>query len=215
VDTVDLEELAASSRAVAPAAGRPAKRVVSCGTPCNGVEICIGHPGKRMPERRVGELWVRGAELTDGYVNASSEGLFEGAWARTGDLGYLAEGELFVTGRSKEVIVRFGKKYHPEDIEQAVQRATGLTPGSCVAFSPLEGGHGELVVVVEGRTGQDDLAAVAAGAVLNAIGLAPSEVLVVPPGTIPRTPNGKLQRGQARQMHSRGEFARTAAGVAS
>ena len=149
---------------------------------------------------------MRGAGVTDGYVNTTSEGLFQGDWLKVGDLGYVAEGELFVTGRSNEVIVRLGQKYHPEDIEQAVQRATGIAPGGCVAFSPLEGRQGDLVVVVEQDGESADLAGRVSAAITNAIGLSPSQVLLVAKGVIPTTPNGKLQRRRAREMHHRGEL---------
>ena len=215
VDIVDLDELAVSSRALAPRPGRPSKRVVSCGVLFPGVELCIGSPTNPLPERHLGEVWVRGDGVTDGYVNTSSEGLFVGDWLRVGDLGYVAEGELFVTGRSNEVIVRLGQKYHPEDIEQAVQRATGIPPGSCVAFSPLEGRQGDLVVVVEVGSDPGDLAGGVSAAITNAIGLTPSQVLLVPRGTIPTTPNGKLQRSRTREMHHRGELASLVADVTS
>ncbi len=206
VDTVDLDDLAGQSKALEPRPGRPLKRVVSCGVLFPGVEVRIGSPDEPLPERNLGEIWVRGAGVTDGYVNTTAEGLFAADWLRVGDVGYMAEGELFVTGRSNEVIVRLGQKYHPEDIEQAVQRATSVPPGGCVAFSPLAGRQGDLVVVVE-ATGADDLAGEVSAAITNAIGLTPSQVLIVPRGTLPTTPNGKLQRARAREMHRLGEFA--------
>jgi acyl-CoA synthetase (AMP-forming)/AMP-acid ligase II len=215
VDLVDLEELASSSRALAPEVGRPFKRVVSCGVAYPGASLRVGSPTEELPERHVGEVWVRGEGVTDGYVNTSSEGLIVGGWLRVGDLGYMAEGELFVTGRSNEVIVRLGQKYHPEDIEQAVQRVTGIAPGSCVAFSPLEGYQGDLIVVVETDTSPRDLASAVSAAITNAIGLTPSQVLLVPSGTIPTTSNGKLQRARAREMHHRGELASPPADVDS
>jgi fatty-acyl-CoA synthase len=214
VDVVDLDELARSSRAWPAPAGRPFKRVVSCGVAYPGVEIRVGHPGAPRRERHLGEIWVQGAGVTDGYVNAAGEGSFVDGFLRVGDLGYMAEGELFVTGRSNEVIVRLGQNYHPEDIEQAVQRSTGQPPGSCAAFSPLGGRPGDLVVVVEEVTGAGDLIGVVSTAIVDAVGLAPSQVLVVAKGTLPTTPNGKLQRGRAREMHQRGEFSAYAPDVA-
>jgi len=207
VDVVDLDELARSSRALAPKPGRPSKKVVSCGTLFPGVEVVIGSPDEPLPERHLGEVWVRGPGVTDGYVNTTAEGFFLRDWFRIGDLGYMAEGELFVTGRSNEVIVRLGEKYHPEDIEQAVQRATSSPPGSCVAFSPLKGSQGELVVVVEAGSPTGDLAAEVSAAITNAIGITPSQVLLVAKGSLPTTPNGKLQRARAREMHHLGELA--------
>jgi fatty-acyl-CoA synthase len=206
VDTVDLDELAGSSRAVAPRPGRPVKRVVSCGKAYPGVEICIGPPTEPLPERELGEVWVRGPGVTDGYVNVGREGWFIGDWLRMGDLGYMAEGDLFLSGRSNEVIIRLGLKYHPEDIEQAVQKATGVPPGRCVAFSPRGGRQEDLVVVVEAEGHQEDLAGAVSAAITNAVGLTPSQVLVVAAGALPTTPNGKLQRSRAREMYQRGEL---------
>ena len=195
VDTVDLADLAGQASALKPLPGRPFKRVVSCGVLFPGVEVRIGSPSEPLPERRLGEIWVRGAGVTDGYVNTTAEGLFVADWLRVGDVGYMAEGELFVTGRSNEVIVRLGQKYHPEDIEQAVQRAMSMPPGSCVAFSPLEGRQGDLVVVVE-ATGADDLAnEVARGDnQRHRPHTFPGDDRA--PGHHTDTPNGKLQRAR-------------------
>ncbi len=215
VDVVDLDELASSARAVAPRPGHPVKRVVSCGTPYPGVEIRIGHPDEPRPERHLGEVWARGPGVTDGYVNVPRDGRFVGEWFSLGDLGYVADGDLFITGRSSEVIIRLGLKYHPEDIEQAVQSAAEVPPGRCVAFSPLGGRQEDLVVVVEVGPDQEDIAGLVSAAIVNAVGLAPSQVLLVPTGSLPTTPNGKLQRGKAREMHQRGEFAPSTPDVAA
>jgi acyl-CoA synthetase (AMP-forming)/AMP-acid ligase II len=152
--------------------------------------------------------------VTDGYVNVGRDGRFIGDWLGMGDLGYIAEGDLFVTGRSSEVIIRLGLKYHPEDIEQAVQTAAGVPPGRCVAFSPPGGRQEDLVVVVEVGTEEEDIAGLVSAAIVNAVGLAPSQVLLVGTGSLPTTPNGKLQRGRAREMYQRGEFSPSAPDVA-
>ena len=133
---------------------------------------------------------MRSAGVTDGYVNTARDGRFLGDWFSMGDLGYMADGELFVTGRSSEVIIPLGLKYHPEDIEQAVQSAAGVPPGRCVAFSPAGGRQEDLVVVVEVGDEQEDLTGVVSAAIVNAVGLAPSQVLLVPTGSLPTTPNG-------------------------
>jgi acyl-CoA synthetase (AMP-forming)/AMP-acid ligase II len=209
IDTVDLEALVGSSVAVAPRPGAAARRAVSCGFPSPGVELVIGSPSDPLPERHVGEVLLRSELNTDGYVNASSDGLFSGGWLRTGDLGYMSDGELFIIGRSKEVIVHLGRNHHPQDIEWAVTAAIGASPGGCVAFSPVGGREGDLVVVIEEIPGLDaeTLGLRARDAVVNAIGLVPREVLVVAPGAIPTAPNGKVQRLIAREMHGRGTLA--------
>ncbi len=98
-----------------------------------------------------------------------SESPYEAGWLRTGDLGYVADGELFVTGRSKELIVHLGRNYHPEDIEWAALRVSGVLPGSCVAFADPSGEEGAVVVAVESDVDDDLRARVRAG-ITNAIG---------------------------------------------
>ena len=214
IDIIDLDELASSGLAMPPRPGAPSKRAVSCGFPTPGFEIRVGFPSNPLPDRHVGELFLRSEMNTDGYVNATSEGLFTEGWLRTGDLGYMADGELFVTGRSKEIVVHLGRNYHPQDIVGAVMRATGVPPGSCIAFSPVTGREGDLVVIIEEMADRDAerLAATAHGAVVNAIGIVPREILVVAPGTIPTAHNGKVQRLIAREMHDRGAFLQNASG---
>ncbi len=205
VDNVDLAELVRSGHAATGRPGRPVKRVVSCGRPYPGGEICVGGPGRPLPEREVGEVWVRGPGVTDGYVNQRAPESFVGGWLRVGDLAYMDQGELFVTGRSDEVVVHLGEKYHPEDIERAVLQVTGLSPQACAAFSRQDGQAGEFVVVVEADN-RPDLPRRASAAIADAVGIAPTEVVVVPPGTLPITANGKLQRSKLRQMHAHGEL---------
>jgi acyl-CoA synthetase (AMP-forming)/AMP-acid ligase II len=207
VDSVDLAELVRSGHALAARPGRRVKRVVSCGRPYPGCEVRVGAPDCALPDREVGAVWARGPGVTDGYVNVGDDEIFSGGWLRVGDLGYMEQGELFVTGRSDEVVVHFGEKYHPEDIERAVLQVTGLAPRACAAFANQDGQAGGFVVVVE-TDHRPDLPGRASAAIADAVGTAPSEVLVVPGGTVPTTPNGKLQRSKLRQMHARGELDR-------
>lgn len=200
VDTVDLGELLGSGRALVASPGHRSKRVVSCGRPYPGVEIRIGHPEGPLPDRQVGEVWVRGPGVTDGYLAAADEGSLVDGWLRTGDLAYLADGELWVTGRADDVVIVEGHKYHPEDIEWAVSRATGIAIGKCAAFSAGDG----LFVVIEEGARHADLADRASTAVAGGIGIVPDEVLLVAPGAIPTTPNGKVQRQKLRAAWTNG-----------
>jgi fatty-acyl-CoA synthase len=204
VEAVDLANLVGSGRAVPAVPGAASKQVVSCGRPYAGVEICIGHPDRRLSEREEGEVWVRGPGVTDGYLNDAGHGALVDGWLRVGDLGYLADGEVWVTGRADEVVVLYGEKYHPEDIEWAASRATGLRPGACAAFSVRDGRPGEFVLVLEPDEPLGGLVDRASAAVAGAIGVAPATVLVVAPGTIPTTANGKLQRSRLRELYARG-----------
>ena len=147
--------------------------------------------------------------MMQGYVGDDVPNPFLQGWLRTGDLGYIADGELFITGRSKEIIVHFGRNYHPEDLEWAAARVPGVGPGGCAAFAPEGGAEGEAVVVVESAGGVDpsDLETRVRAAVGAAVGLVPSGVVVVPDGTLPRTANGKLQRTTVQRAFARGELA--------
>lgn len=211
VETVDLARLAEEGLAVPATASTPStKEIVSCGVPFPSVEVCVGHPSSPLPERREGEVWVRGPGVTDGYSNRPSDGSLVDGWLRVGDLGYLAGGELWVTGRADEVMVIRGEKYHPEDVEWAAERAMGLPSGKCAAFHPRTGGADSMVVVVEIDDPNELIGATVGAAVADAVGVTSPRVLTVPTGTIPRTPNGKLQRSLLRRMYEDGEFDRGA-----
>ena len=185
VDSVDLEELVSAGRAIPASGTRPSKRVASCGSSLPPTELLVGTPDEPLPERHVGSIFLRGSELMDGYVKRGVESPYEAGWLRTGDLGYVADGELFVTGRSKELIVHLGRNYHPEDIEWAALRVSGVLPGSCVAFADPSGEEGAVIVAVESDV-DDDLRARVRGAIANAIGLTPHEVLIVDPAPFPK-----------------------------
>ncbi len=208
IDTVDLDELVSAGRAVPAHGSRPTKRVASCGRSTPPIELLVGSPDEPLPERHVGPIFFRGGDwFMDGYVKRDVESPYEAGWLRTGDLGYIADGELFVTGRSKELIVHFGRNYHPEDIEWAALRVSGVLPGSCVAFADPSGEEGALIVAVESDGGDDLRARVRLG-ITNAIGLTPRDVVIVRSGTIPKAANGKIQRLAARDAYARGELGR-------
>jgi fatty-acyl-CoA synthase len=205
IDTVDLEELVTAGRAVAPIGDRPAKRVASCGQVNSVSEIVVGSPHDPLPERLVGELFCRSTIMMDGYVKRDVETPIEGGWLRTGDLGYVADGDLFVTGRTKEIIVHFGRNYHPEDIEWAALRVAGVLPGGCVAFADPRGEEGAVIVLVESDR-DDGLSTRVRAGIANAVGLTPREVCVVPTGAIPKAANGKIQRLAARDAYARSDY---------
>jgi fatty-acyl-CoA synthase len=203
-DRVGLAGLAAGR--AEPAADGPIKRVPSCGRPMPGVELRIDGPdGAALDQRGVGEVLVRAPSLLTGYVGGAASPV-AGGWLHTGDRGYLAGDELYLTGRIKDLIIMLGRNYTPEDLEWAAGRVAGVRPGRSVAFS-RPGGHEEAVVVVEPRDEPEEGLAERVGrAVADAVGLRPSEVLVVPRGTVPKTTSGKLRRGALRDAYVRGEL---------
>ncbi len=188
---------------------------VSCGMALPGYEVrVVDDLGHRSADRREGHVEVRGPSTTDGYfanAGASAE-LYHGDWLRTGDLGYLVEGELFVTGRAKDVIIRAGRNLHPEDVEAAVGEIEGVRKGCVAAFGlPGREGTGQLLVVVaESRLSTageaDRLREAIVGATADLVGAAADEVVIVPPGSVRKTSSGKVRRAATRQRYLGGDL---------
>jgi fatty-acyl-CoA synthase len=143
--------------------------------------------------------------LRDGEVDRFEA--FHDGWLRTGDLGYVAEGELFVTGRVKDIVIVLGRNYMAEDFEWAAARAAGVRPGRCGAFVPEGAGDREVLLAVEASPeAGSGLARRVRTAVYDALGVMPTRVLVVPPGTIPKTTSGKLRRTAVKTMEASGDL---------
>ncbi len=197
---------------------------VSSGRQRAGLEVAIvasgrGRTGIRCDDGVEGEIWVRGASVARGYFGqeqpsretfaASLDGT---SWLRTGDLGYLVDGELYVTGRDKDIVVRNGVKYAAEDVEHTVGQlhAESLRPGGCAAFGHDDGARERMVIVQEiARDAVDAWGEVAdriVGAMTAEHG-APADVVVfVQPGSIPRTTSGKIRRSECRTRYERSEL---------
>ena len=205
VDEVDRRALE-RERLAAPATGPGARRLARLGWAVDGLELRITDPasGEVMADREVGELEVSGNSVTPGYyrrpeLNAAT---FRDGWLRTGDLAYLADGELVVCGRMKDVIIVGGRNVFPEDVERAVAEVAGVRAGNVIAFG-VERRPGREGIVVVAETRDADVLTVRAAVanrVRDAVGL-PSEVVLVAPGTLPKTSSGKLQRSLCRSRY--------------
>lgn len=207
-DWVDRDTLAEQGRAVpAEAAGPGARAVAGVGRPVPGMRLRIADPGtgRDLPDNVVGEILIQGPSVTTGYLTADpaqAAGLFAGEWLRTGDLGYLRGGELFVTGRRKEMITVRGANFYPQDVEAAARRAAGVYKGRCAAVSAPGGEEAMLLIAETALTGAEAeaLAADLTARVTAELGLAEVAVHLVAPRAIPRTSSGKLQRLAARDL---------------
>jgi fatty-acyl-CoA synthase len=212
VDRVDREALARGW--AEPSQRLDALELVGCGRAFPGHALRVVDPatGAPLPPRSVGEVVVRGPSVMQRYVGdatATDEARI-GGWLRTGDLGYVADGQLVVCGRRKDLIVVAGRKYVPQDIEWAASAVQGVRAGGVVAFGlPAEGGEREpIVVLVEARRGAP---AALVGpevqrAVHRALALAVDRVVLLEPGALPKTSSGKLQRARARALYLAGAF---------
>ena len=140
-------------------------------------------------------------------MTASTAETIRDGWLYTGDLGYLSGGELFVCGRAKDIIIVNGRKYHPQDLEWAVDDLAGVRRGRVVAFGTSEQGRGDRVVMVvetSGAGSPDTLAETIRRRISEAFGLYVDEVVSVPSGTIGRTTSGKVQRAATKALYERG-----------
>lgn len=216
-DAVDRTALAETQRAV-PAVdpndqGR-ARRFVICGRVLPGHRLEVRGPdGAVLADREVGRIFVSGPSIMPGYFGepeASREVLVDG-WLDTGDLGYLLDGEIVVTGRAKDLIIVNGRNVWPQDIEWAIEAKRVVKNGDAAAFS-IDTGEGERVVVavlarVSGEQGRSDLARDVAGAVREAIAVDCDVALVPPTLGLPTTSSGKLSRARTKANYLAGLYA--------
>jgi len=210
VDVVDRRALEHERLAV-PSTGERVRRLAKLGRPVAGLEIRIVDPvtGDVMAEREAGELEVRGNSVTPGYYNKPevTAAAFHDGWLRTGDLGYLVGGQLVVCGRLKDMIIVGGRNVFPEDVERAVAEVEGVRAGNVIAFG-IERQTGREGIVVVAETREHDvltIKAAVADRVRDAVGL-PPEVVLVTPGTLPKTSSGKLQRSLCRSRYLEAEL---------
>src|SRR6056297_691865 len=191
--------------------GITARQLPLLGKAVPGLEMMVVDPEtyEPVPERHVGELLLRGTSVTPGYYKRpdATAALFRDGWLCTGDLAYLLDGELVLCGRIKDVIIVGGRNVFPEDIERAIGPLDGVRAGNVIAFG-MEGYKGKesVVVVAEVRTSDTsgDLDAIRDRIhhrTLEVCGLPPRDVMLVTPGTLPKTSSGKLQRAKCRDEY--------------
>jgi acyl-CoA synthetase (AMP-forming)/AMP-acid ligase II len=187
-----------------------ARFLVSVGRPIPGIDAkVVDSAGSELPDGRIGEIWVRGSCVMDDYLDGDKSGAprssFTDDWFRTGDLGAKIEGHLYVTGRKKDIIIVGGVNIYPEDLEVAVGRMDGIYAGRVVAMGldDAELGTERLVVVAERSPEVDEtkvpnLEAEARTTVLATCGVAPYQMLVVPPRWIVKSTAGKISRTETK-----------------
>jgi fatty-acyl-CoA synthase len=182
--------------------------VVSCGRPLPRHQVSIlAADGTRLPERQVGEVFVEGPSVTDGYWEdeEATKRVFVDGGVKTGDLGYLSEGELHVVGRLKDTIIVRGRNYDPTPIEVAAGRVDGVRTGNVAAFSVPGDLSERLVVAAEYREGDPEtIESDVIRAVQRDVGLTVSEVALIEAGSLPKTTSGKLQRSATRAQYLEG-----------
>lgn len=215
VDRVDPDAIG-KGKADRAKPGEPnARELVGCGSPFPGHEVIIvDEAGKRLGEREVGEILTRGPSITTGYYDEPelTQAAFKDNWLHTGDLGYFADGQLYICGRLKDIIIVRGRNFYPHDIEWAVGELPQVRRGNVVAFSVEAEGEEQLIVCAEAMRSDVEVLTESIKSTVSAqIGLSVYDVVIVPQGTIPRTSSGKPQRRKTRQMYLDGTLPRTRA----
>lgn len=197
-------------------------RFVSCGRPLPGHEIrIVDAAGRPAGERVEGGVEFRGPSVTAGYFGRpeATRAVWHDGWMDSGDLGYWADGELYVTGRRKDMITRAGRNLYPQEIEEVVGDLPGVRKGCVAAFGVPDPATGteRLVVVAESRVTEAGararLAAAVHQAVMAALGVPADAVEIAPPGAVLKTSSGKVRRSATRAAYLRGRLARRRAPV--
>jgi len=210
VDCVDAEAMQSGhAKPVAPDA-TGALELVSCGVAFPEHELAVvSTDGTPCEERRVGEIVLRGPSVTDGYFQnpEATASAWRNGWLHTGDLGYIADGNLYICGRTKDLIIIRGANHYAHDIEWTVGDLEGVRRGNVIAFSVIEDGEERLVIAAEAnRRDAAGLRETIPRKVQEEFSLSPDRVLIVPVGALPKTSSGKMQRRRTAIMYESGEL---------
>lgn len=205
------------ARPVEPGSDR-AVPAYGCGRPFDGSALRIADPrtDRELPEGQVGEIRLKGPSVMKGYYadpERTAEVFDSEGWLKTGDLGFSMDGHVFITGRLKDLIIRNGRNYYPQDLEFHTEQIEGVRKGCVIAFGHLDPQRGteEVVLLVESRFREDVERDALASRIREALhlqmGLVPDTVAILPPHTLLKTSSGKLRRRPTRDMFLSGRLA--------
>ena len=216
IDCIDRVRFAGSGYALpVPCEDADVLEVVACGTPLPGYRVRVVDPdGRALPERHEGLLQFQGPSATQGYYrnpDATAE-LIRDGWHATGDRAYLAGGDIHLTGRVKDLIIRGGRNLYPYEVEQALGELPGIRKGCVVAFAAKDPRQGSERLVIVAETKERDpqrraaLTQRARERATDILGLPPDEILLAPPRAVLKTSSGKLRRADTRERYLAGRL---------
>jgi 1-acyl-sn-glycerol-3-phosphate acyltransferase len=218
IDRVDRESLTGQGIAApARADDRHPLEIVSCGRPIPGHEIrIIDNMNRELGDRREGRLEFRGPSATSGYFRNESKTreLLHGGWLDSGDRAYMADGEVYLTGRTKDIIIRAGRHIYPQEIEEAIGGIPDIRRGGVAMFGVADLPSGTERIVILAETAETDPAARATlrtrgqRIASDIAGTPPDEFFLVPPRSVPRTSSGKIRRSAAKELYETGSIGR-------
>lgn len=216
IDRIQRDAFERTGRAVPAAADDSgALEFVACGQPLSGFEIrIIDEAGLELSEREEGRLEFRGPSATSGYIgnpDATSR-LFDGDWLDSGDLAYIAGGDVYLTGRVKDVIIRAGRNIYPHELEEAVGDLPEIRKGCVAVFGNLDPATDIEQLIVVAETRQFDRAVLDALKrridilASDLLGIPPDDMLLVAPHTVLKTSSGKIRRAACRELYEKGQI---------
>lgn len=233
VNRCDLEREGEASTLPPEGAQTPSERmhVVSVGRPLDGIDVrIVDSQGEPVGERKLGEIAIRGPNVMDGYVESTVRdddplpSRLDGEWLLTGDLGYMADGDLFfVTRASDRIELESGRSVIPEEAELFVDAVDGVRAGSTAVFASPDAGDEEfdadgddpIVVAFEVQAGADagELIEIICDVLKTHLDLTPAQVVDLPVRSVPKTPTGKVRRHHCRRLMKRGLLGKKTAGL--
>lgn len=217
VDHVDRKRFEEDRFAI-PSSEENQLSFVSCGLPIEGHDIrIVDEDNLVLPERRVGSLQFRGPSCMQGYYNnpRATQAIYHDGWLDSGDLAYMADGEVFVTGRRKDLIIKAGRNLYPVEIEELAASVSGVRQGCVVAFEVTDDRRAmeELVIIAETRvqnkSTREEISQQIKEVIATALDITPDHVIMVAPHVVPKTSSGKLQRSACKKMYLEGKLGKS------
>lgn len=216
IDKIKRSSFELDNKAI-PTEESDAIEFVACGAamPEHGIRI-VDDAGNELSERSVGNIQFKGPSAMQGYFNnpAATQKVYHNGWWDSGDLGYLADRDIFITGRKKDVIIKAGRNLYPVEVEEIVSQISSIRKGCVIAFgiNDPKTGTEKLVVVAETYDlSQDSKQRIQAEIIEKMaidLGIPPDSIILVPPHTVPKTSSGKLQRSACKQLYLDGKLTR-------
>ena len=217
IDRIDRDVFVNTSHAVPSdeAADDRVLRFVACGHPLPRHEVrIVDNAGRELPERYEGNLHFRGPSATAGYYHneEDTKKLFVGDWLDSGDMAYIAGGDIFITGRKKDIIIRAGRNIYPQELEEAVGKVAGIRKGNVVVFATQDKVNQTEKLVVMAETREENPEKLNAlrqeinTLAMDLVGTAADEVVLAPPGTVLKTSSGKIRRAGNRALFESGRI---------
>jgi len=213
IDKIDRHTFMGTGKASqAGEGGTDPLEFVSCGQPLPGHQIrIVDATDRELPERTEGSLQFTGPSTTSGYFKNpdKTKEMFHGQWLDSGDKAYLAAGNVYITGRTKDIIIRAGRNIYPVELEEAIGKVDGIREGNVAVFGSksLESGTERLIILAETRKKNEEVLAQIRNSINTIVtdlaGTPPDEVVLAPPNTVLKTSSGKIRRNASRDIYER------------